>query len=245
MRSLLKTVVVVAGLAVVGVFGVTWLTAQDDYAAQREAMVNALVAAGYISDARVIEAMRAVPRHEFVPEGVRGAAYLDTPLPIGYDQTISAPGIVGMMTQALEPKPTDRVLEIGTGSGYQAAVLSKLVAQVYTIEIVEGLANTARDRLQQLGYANVTVRWGDGYLGWEEHAPFDAVIVTCAPEEVPQPLVDQLRVGGLMVIPVGEQDQVQKLLRIEKTEAGLEQIELADVLFVPMTRAGDEDQPEE
>ena len=245
MRSPLKTAAVLAILAVAGVFGVTWLTAQDDYTAQREAMVNGLVQAGYISDARVIEAMRTVPRHEFVPEGVRGAAYLDTPLPIGYDQTISAPGIVGMMTQALEPGPTDKVLEIGTGSGYQAAVLAKLVAQVYTIEIVEGLANTASERLQRLGYANVTVRWGDGYLGWEEHAPFDAVIVTCAPEEVPQPLVDQLRVGGLMVIPVGEQDQVQKLLRIEKTEAGLEQIELADVLFVPMTHAGGEDQPEE
>lgn len=226
-------VLIVAALALAGL---TCLTAQDDWTAQREAMVEELVRAGYISDPAVIAAMRAVPRHEFVPEEYRRFAYLDTPLPIGYDQTISAPGIVGMMTQALHPKPSDRVLEIGTGSGYQAAVLARLVAHVYTIEIIEPLATAAAERLRRLGFENVTVKAGDGYQGWAEHAPFDAIIVTCAPTDVPAALVRDLKFGGLMCIPVGEQGQVQKLLLIEKTEQGLEQTELADVVFVPMVR---------
>jgi len=209
--------------------------AQQDYQAQREAMVSMLVEAGVISDPRVIAAMGEVERHLFVPEDQRPMAYENHPLPIGYQQTISAPDIVAMMTEALKPKPTDKVLEIGTGSGYQAALLAKLVKHVYSIEIVEPLANSAAQRLQQLGYANVTVKHGDGYLGWPEHAPFDSVIVTCAPNEVPQPLVDQLKEGGLMVIPVAEEGWAQKLYLIEKKGGRLEKTELADVLFVPMT----------
>lgn len=210
--------------------------AQDEYAAQREAMVDRLVAAGIISDETVINAMKAVPRHLFVPPGQVGSAYQDRPLPIGEGQTISAPGIVGMMTQALRPKPTDRVLEIGTGSGYHAAVLATLVDHVYTIEIIESLAVSARERLTRLGYDNVTVKYGDGYLGWVEHAPFDSIIVTCAPDEVPQPLVDQLKEGGLMVIPVAEEGWAQKLYLIEKRDGQLQTTDLADVIFVPMTR---------
>ncbi len=227
-------------VAVVAIAGVTFLAlrcvrAQDDYQAQREAMVNVLVANEIISDARVIAAMKAVKRHLYVPESQRPMAYEDHPLPIGYQQTISAPSIVGMMTEALSPKATDKVLEIGTGSGYQAAVLAKLVNHVYTIEILEPLATSATERLEQLGYTNVTVKAGDGYLGWPEHAPFDSVIVTCAPKEVPQPLVDQLKEGGLMVIPVAEEGWAQKLYLMEKKGGQLEETELADVIFVPMT----------
>ncbi len=214
--------------------------AQQDYAAQREAMVDGLLEAGIITDQRVAGAMKAVQRHLFVPTGQQAAAYEDHPLPIGEGQTISAPSIVGMMTEALKPKATDRVLEIGTGSGYQAAVLAKLVRHVYTIEIIETLAVSARERLQQLGYKNVTVKHGDGYLGWEEHAPYDSVIVTCAPDEVPQPLIDQLKEGGLMVIPVNEEGWAQKLYLMEKKGGEMEQTELADVIFVPMVHGGEE-----
>ncbi|NLO07481.1 MAG: protein-L-isoaspartate(D-aspartate) O-methyltransferase [candidate division WS1 bacterium] len=211
--------------------------AQDDFEARRGEMVDGLVEDGIITDQRVIDAMRAVPRHSFVPQGQAGSAYNDNALPIGEGQTISAPSIVGLMTEALQPQPTDRVLEIGTGSGYQAAVLSKLVRHVYTIEILEPLAVSARNRLQTLGYSNVTVRHGDGYLGWPENAPFDKIIVTCAPEEVPQALVDQLKDGGLMVIPVGEAGWAQKLYLMEKKGDRLERTELADVIFVPMVRS--------
>ncbi len=206
----------------------------DDFAPRREAMVDGLVADGIIAEQRIIDAMKAVPRHLFVPEGQRAAAYEDHPLPIGHGQTISAPSIVGIMTEALKPKPTDRVLEIGTGSGYQAAVLAKLVRHVYSIEILEELATTAKQRLADMGYANITVRHGDGYLGWPEHAPFDAIIVTCAPDEIPQALVDQLKDGGLMVIPVAEEGWAQVLYLIEKQGDRLEKQELADVIFVPM-----------
>lgn len=239
MRLSWRLLIPVAVVALLAALGLTCLTAQDDWTTRRHTMVDRLVQAGYISDPRVIEAMRTVPRHEFVPPSHRQLAYLDTPLPIGHDQTISAPGIVGMMTQALRPQPTHRVLEIGTGSGYQAAVLAGLVAHVYSIEIVKPLAVSAAACLHRLGYENVTVKAGDGYLGWPEHAPFDAVIVTCAPTEVPEPLVRDLRVGGLMCIPVGEEGWVQKLLLIEKTEDGLEETELADVLFVPMVHGQD------
>jgi protein-L-isoaspartate(D-aspartate) O-methyltransferase len=222
-------------LAVIVLIAAT-AVAQDDYAAQREAMVDGLVANGIISDQAVIDAMKTVPRHKFVPPGQIASAYDDTPLPIGEGQTISAPSIVGMMTEALDPKPTDRVLEIGTGSGYQAAVLGEIVRHVYTIEIIEALASTAKTRLTELGYSNVTVKHGDGYQGWTEHQPFDSIIVTCAPNEVPQPLVDQLKDGGLMVIPVAEEGWAQKLYLLEKQGDELEKTELADVIFVPMTR---------
>src|SRR5436309_9362637 len=157
-----------------------------------------------IRDARVLAAMSKVPREEFVPSESRAASYEDGPLPIGYDQTISQPYIVAFMTEKLQPKPDHRVLEVGTGSGYQAAVLAELVADVYTIEIVEPLAKNAEATLQRLGYKNVHVKVGDGYKGWPEYAPFDSIIVTCAPEQVPPALVDQLKEGGRMIIPVGE-----------------------------------------
>jgi protein-L-isoaspartate(D-aspartate) O-methyltransferase len=227
---------VIAAMAAVAALIALPAAAQDDYAVQREAMVDSLVEEGIISNERVIDAMKTVPRHQFVPAGQVGSAYDDTPLPIGEGQTISAPSIVGMMTEALQPQPTDRVLEIGTGSGYQAAVLAETVRHVYTIEILESLANTAKTRLQNLDYTNVTVRHGDGYQGWPEHQPFDKIIVTAAPEEVPQALVDQLKDGGIMIIPIAEEEGwAQKLYLIRKNGDQLQKTELADVIFVPMT----------
>lgn len=191
-----------------------------------------------VRDKAVLQAMRKVPRHEFVPAGVAHEAYRDTPLPIGEGQTISQPFIVGFMTEALELKAGDRVLEIGTGSGYQAAVLAELVREVYTIEIVESLGRKAEALLTRLGYTNIRVRIGDGYQGWPEKAPFDAVIVTCAPESIPQPLVDQLKVGGRMIIPVGPESgpwTVQELILVRKTPEGMKSEKRMDVRFVPMT----------
>jgi protein-L-isoaspartate(D-aspartate) O-methyltransferase len=182
----------------------------------------------------VLKAMATVPRHEFMPDSVRKYAYSDGAFPIGYDQTISRPFIVAFMTEQLDPKPTDRVLEIGTGSGYQAAVLSLLVAEVYTIEIVEPLAKRAGADLKRLGYNNVNVLAGDGYKGWPEHAPFDAIIVTCAPDQVPQPLVDQLKDGGRMIIPVGEAGD-QQLYVLRKNGQKIERQAVLPVMFVPMT----------
>jgi protein-L-isoaspartate(D-aspartate) O-methyltransferase len=187
-----------------------------------------------ITDARVLEAMRTVPRHEFVPDAMRSRAYDDGPLPIGHGQTISQPYIVAFMTQALNPKPEYRVLEVGTGSGYQAAVLAPLVAEVYTIEIIEPLAKRAEQTLKRLGVANVHVRHGDGYAGWARAAPFDAIIVTCAPDKVPAPLTQQLKEGGRMIIPVGDAGD-QKLVLIEKRGGELRQTDVLDVRFVPMT----------
>ena len=189
-----------------------------------------------IRDGRVLEAMRKVPRHEFVPAEMRAHAYRDRPLPIGQGQTISQPYIVAFMTEQLQPRRTDRVLEIGTGSGYQAAVLAELVAEVYSIEIVEALARRASRDLRRLGYTNVFTRSGDGYLGWPEKAPFDAVIVTCAPERIPQPLVDQLKEGGRMIIPVGPDGGVQELYLLEKREGEVRKRAVLPVRFVPMTR---------
>jgi protein-L-isoaspartate(D-aspartate) O-methyltransferase len=207
-----------------------------DWQTARARMVENQLRARDIKDPRVLEVMGRVPRHLFVPEPERGDAYGDFPLPIGHGQTISQPYIVAFMTQALEVRPTDRVLEIGTGSGYQAAVLAELAAEVYTIEIVERLADRARDTLSTLGYKNVQVRAGNGYLGWPEHAPYDRVMVTAAPDEIPQALVDQLRVGGLMAIPVGTYLQELKILR--KTATGLETLATMPVRFVPMTGRG-------
>ena len=178
--------------------------------------------------------MRTVPRHEFMPLMLRPKAYVDAAWSIGYKQTISPPFIVAYMTEALDPQPTDRVLEIGTGSGYQAAVLSLLVKEVYTIEIVDPLGRAADRRLKRLGYHNVKARVGDGYLGWPEHAPFDKIIVTCSPENVPQPLVDQLREGGRMIIPLGERFQ-QDIYLLEKKDGKLVRKHLMPTLFVPMT----------
>jgi protein-L-isoaspartate(D-aspartate) O-methyltransferase len=189
-----------------------------------------------IRNERVLEVMGRVPRHEFVPASQQAEAYDDHPLPIGYGQTISQPFIVAFMTEALDPKPTDRVLEIGTGSGYQAAVLAELVSEVYSIEIVKPLAEQARETLQRLGYRNVQVKAGDGHQGWPEHGPFDAIIVTCAPERVPQPLVDQLRDGGRMMVPVGGGFD-QELVLLEKRGSSVRQRAVLPVRFVPMTGA--------
>ncbi len=215
--------------------------AQDEYVAQREAMVDSLVAEGIITDARVIAALKKVPRHLFVPHGQIASAYDDTPLPIGDDQLIYAPSIVGLMTEALQPQATDRVLEVGTGSGYQAAVLAELARHVYTTEVIEALAVSAQSRLQEMGYTNVTVRNADGYLGWPEHQPFDKIIVNCAADQVPPALVDQLKDGGRMVIPISEEGGwAQKLYLMEKQGDQLVRTELADAIFVPMARSATE-----
>lgn len=190
-----------------------------------------------IKDPRVLKAMETVPRHLFVPESVRSLAYEDKPLDIGQGQTISQPYMVAAMTELIDPRHGDRILEIGTGSGYQAAVLSGLAGHVYTIEIIDELAHAAEKRLNDLGYFNVSVKSGDGYYGWEEHAPFDAVIVTAAPEEIPQPLIDQLKVGGRLVIPVGAQHQNQDLKLLLKEPDGTLAIKsVMPVRFVPFTR---------
>jgi len=207
----------------------------SDFAAQRQRMVEQQLKTRGIKDERVLAAMAKVPREEFVPVDARPSAYEDGPLPIGYDQTISQPYVVAFMTEQLCPKRGDRVLEIGSGSGYQAAILGELVAEVYTIEIVEPLAKSAEATLQRLGYNNVHIKVGDGYKGWPEEAPFDAIIVTCAPEKVPQPLVDQLKDGGRMVIPVGERF-AQQLYLLEKKNGQLKESVTLPVRFVPMLR---------
>jgi protein-L-isoaspartate(D-aspartate) O-methyltransferase len=219
----------------------SWMTAHDrefqtastDRSAERQRMVDEQLRGRDITDARVLAAMRDVPRHEFVPEAQRAAAYRDWPLPIGYEQTISQPYIVAFMTQALQVDPTHKVLEIGTGSGYQAAVLSRLANVVYSIEIVAPLAERARTTLGRLGVRNVHVRTGNGYLGWPEQAPFHRIMVTAAPDEVPPALVKQLQVGGLMAIPVGTVQQELRILR--RTTAGTEILGTLPVRFVPMT----------
>ena len=208
--------------------------ATTSFATEREAMVRSQIEARGVRDSAVLAALRRVPRHEFVPAEVRPQAYADHPLPIGERQTISQPYIVGFMTELLQVKPGQRVLEIGTGSGYQAAVLAELGADVYTIEIVEKLAATARAVLQRLGYEKVRVRAGDGYQGWPDAAPFDRIIVTAAPPQVPQPLIDQLKPGGRLVVPEGVQDQ--DLVLYTKTSDGkLQRERVLPVRFVPMT----------
>jgi protein-L-isoaspartate(D-aspartate) O-methyltransferase len=206
----------------------------EEFARMRERMVTEQMAARDITDPRVLAAMRKVPRHLFVPADQQRLAYEDHPLPIGKDQTISQPYIVAYMTQALELKPGHKVLEIGTGSGYQAAVLGELAREVYTIEIVKELADRAAQTLRESGYKNVHVRHGDGYAGWPEHAPFDAIMVTAAPDHVPPPLVAQLAPGGRMIIPVG--DYFQELRLIQRTEQGIVERSTIPVRFVPLTR---------
>ena len=213
------------------------LAAEDDvFAAARKRMVREQLAGPDrgIANARVLAVMSKVPRHEFVPKEVRSLTYQDNPLPIGYGQTISQPYIVAFMTEKLDPRPADRVLEIGTGSGYQAAVLAELVAAVYTIEIVEPLAQRAEADLKRLSYTNVFVRAGDGYKGWPTAAPFDAIIVTCSPEHVPEPLVEQLKDNGRMIIPVGPTWN-QQLVLLRKQGTKLEKRAVLPVRFVPMT----------
>jgi protein-L-isoaspartate(D-aspartate) O-methyltransferase len=207
-----------------------------DSQASRERMVDIQIRARGVKDPRVLAAMSRVERHRFVPERWRASAYGDHPLPIAEGQTISQPYIVALMTELLELRGGERVLEVGTGSGYQAAVLAELAKEVFTIEIIEPLAASARKRLDDLGYRNIRVKAGDGYLGWPEAAPFDAVIVTAAPDHVPQPLIDQLKEGGRMVIPVGT--TFQELKRIVKRSGGIETRDVIPVRFVPFTGEG-------
>jgi protein-L-isoaspartate(D-aspartate) O-methyltransferase len=212
------------------------LQAGDATAALRARMVEQQIAARGVKDKRVLDAMRTVPRHAFVPEEIAQHAYRDSPLPIGYDQTISQPYIVAYMSEALDVQPHHRVLEIGTGSGYQAAVLSLLAKEVYTIEIVPELAARAKKTLEAQGYANVHVREGDGYAGWPEYAPFARIMVTAAPEQIPQPLIDQLAPGGILVIPVGERNAMQWMMIVQKTATGVIERKTIPVAFVPLTR---------
>ena len=199
----------------------------ENFEEKRKQMLEVQIVARGVKDPRVIEAMLKVPRHLFVPETLKSVAYEDTPLPIGYGQTISQPYIVAFMTEALSLKEEDRVLEIGTGSGYQAAILAEIVKEVYTIEIVPPLAEEARKRLEELGYRNCFVKCGDGYLGWEEKSPFDAIIVTAAPKEIPQKLIAELKIDGRMVVPVGA--FFQELYLITKTKDGIEKKALIPV----------------
>ena len=211
-----------------------------DWASQRQRMVQTQLADHGIQNERVLAAMGNVPRHEFVPEASRRHAYDDGPLPIGHGQTISQPYMVAFMTEAIDPRPGQCVLEIGTGSGYQAAVLAELVGEVYTIELLQELASAAGQRLERLGYGNVHVRAGDGFFGWPEAAPFDAVVVTCGAKEVPQPLFDQLKPGGTMVIPVEDSPESQWLQVITKGANGERQTrKLLPVRFVPLRRSGE------
>jgi protein-L-isoaspartate(D-aspartate) O-methyltransferase len=216
------------------------LSAQSppNYDELRLKMVSESIEKAGVTDPRVLEAMRRVPRHEFVPAAYRAKAYWDSAWPIGHKQTITWPSVVAQMTQTLDPKPTDRVLEIGTGSGYQAAVLSLLVKEVYTIEIVRPLGQAAETRLKHLGYNKVKTKIGDGYKGWPEHAPFDKIIVTCSPEKVPQPLIDQLKEGGRMIIPVGSRYD-QEMCLLQKKDGQLVREQLMPTYFVPMTGQSD------
>ncbi len=207
----------------------------DPYLETRKKMVETQMRARDITDEEVLTAMETVPRHEFVPQELIKQAYRDHPLPIGYGQTISQPYIVALMTQLLHLKRGDEVLEIGTGSGYQAAVLAELTAKVYTVEIVEELEQQAEERLRRLGYTNIKVKYADGYYGWEEYAPYDAIIVTAAPDHIPQPLLQQLKDGGRLVIPVGPPGGYQTLWQIEKKGDQIISNNITGVIFVPLT----------
>jgi protein-L-isoaspartate(D-aspartate) O-methyltransferase len=209
---------------------------KGDFKVMREKMVETQIKGRGVRDPRVLSALLKVERHRFVPEEYLNSAYFDQPLPIGEGQTISQPYIVALMTELLELKGNEKVLEIGTGSGYQAAILAELTKEVYTIEIIESLASTAKKRLAELGYQNISVRAGDGYLGWPEAAPFDAIIITAAPDHIPKPLLDQLKEGGRMVVPVGTYSQ--ELKKIVKQSGKIETTDIISVIFVPMTGEG-------
>jgi len=206
---------------------------EDSFASQRHLMVESQIKSRGVMDEQILNAMKKVPRHKFVPKDLQAEAYIDDPLPIGEDQTISQPYIVAYMTEQLQLKKTDKVLEIGTGSGYQAAILAEIVDSVFTIEIIDALAKKAENTLKEVGYNNIFVKSGDGYKGWLSNAPFDAIIITAAPTKIPQPLVDQLNVGGRMILPLG--NFYQELVLLTKTEKGVQKATLLPVRFVPMT----------
>lgn len=212
------------------------LNQDDRFVSAREKMVRDQIESRGVTDPATLSAMRKVPRHLFVPEEYLRESYDDNPLPIGYSQTISQPFIVAYMTEAVKPARTKKALEIGTGSGYQAAILAETVDKVYTIEIIPELAKEASERLNELGYKNIFCKTGDGYKGWPEYAPFDIIIVTAAPEQIPQPLIDQLADGGRLVIPVGPPLAVQELIMIEKRNGRIEKSRLTFVRFVPFKR---------
>ncbi len=214
----------------------TPLYGQDSYAVARENMVKSQIADEGIKDAATLKAMRKVPRHLFVPENLRSQAYRDMPLPIGYEQTISQPYMVAYMTAAILPAKGMKVLEIGTGSGYQAAVLAEIVDSVFTIEIVEPLGKQSTDLLKKLGYKNIKVKIGDGFAGWPEHGPYDAIVVTAAAEDIPPPLFAQLKEGGRMIIPLGKRGSVQTLVMATKEKGKLVKKNLLPVRFVPFVR---------
>lgn len=218
-----------------GAAATTPSSAADVYASARQRMVSEQLMRRDIMDEKVLQAMRKVPRHLFVPAEYVSQAHEDHPVLIGYGQTISQPYIVALMTQHLDVKPGDKVLEIGTGSGYQAAILAELTDEVYTVEIIEPLAEAARARLAELGYHGVKTKVGDGYFGWEEHAPFDAIVVTAAPDHIPQPLVRQLSDGGRLLIPVGPPGDLQTLWKLEKRGGTIVNTNLGGVIFVPLT----------
>jgi protein-L-isoaspartate(D-aspartate) O-methyltransferase len=205
---------------------------------ERNRMVDEHVIPAGVENPAVLEAMRRVPRHAFVPEGYVPMAYLNEPLPIGHNQTISQPSLVAFMIQALQLRGIEKVLEVGTGSGYQTAVLAELLPHVFSIEIVEPLATRAKATLAAMGYRNVSVRVGDGYQGWEEEAPFDAIILTAAPDHIPQPLLDQMAIGGRLILPLGS--FVQELVLITRSKEGYQQTMLLPVRFVPMTGKAEE-----
>ncbi len=217
------------------VFLVPLAAAQDRYAEKRRVMVEKDIKARGIKDARVLDAMAKVPRHLFVDESQKNNAYADRPLPIGEEQTISQPYVVALMTEALKLNPDDRVLEIGTGSGYQAAILAEIAKGVFTIEILKPLADSAAARLKNLGYKNVRVKYGDGYLGWEEFAPFDAIIITAAVNHIPPRLIEQLNEGGRLIVPLGSNVFHLTLTLATKEKGKLNLREMGPVAFVPMT----------
>ena len=220
------------------------ISAQGDrFAAGRKSMVESQLQERNITDAKVLSVMELVPIHLFVPEEYQNQAYDDHPLPIGYEQTISQPYIVALMTQELHLKPEEKVLEIGTGSGYQAAVLSEIVKEVYTIEIIPGLAKEAAERLETLGYKNIKVRHGDGFEGWEEFAPFDAIIITAAAPLVPEPLIDQLSEGGRLIMPLGNRRSLQNLILVTKKNGKTTMKSITEVIFVPMTGKVEGEEP--
>ncbi len=215
-------------------FSTSNLSAQDPYAEKRQEMVNHDLKARGIKDKKVLEVMARLPRHLFVDRSLRSTAYADHPLPIGEGQAISQPYVVALMTEALKLKSSDRVLEIGTGSGYQATVLAEIVKEVYTVEIRKSLAETATQRLSNLGYKNVKVRLGDGYLGWEEYAPFDAIIITASVNHIPPPLINQIKEGGRLILPLGSTVYQQTLTLVTKEKGELNIEQMGPVVFVPM-----------